>query len=194
MTLDHEMKVGYLRVLEERFKDGRIGNYPIFPQGKNREGKAFDSLKSIRQETFVAQFHALELAAGLEPVPGRALYGLRRLFTDLTDEFCDDPKVLNIIGGWASGSTVRPSIYQQQRRDRDVGQARSVVLMATDAIVNGRPQVEEQRRMVMARLERATQDSLSQVANLLDHIQDHTQAAPRPSLPGSEKNGEALSA
>ena len=88
--IDRLMSVGYLQPLEAARRDGRIRDYPLFPGG--RIGYGFDPKRNLRPLTKSGArtlFLAVEKAAGVQHVRGRAWYGFRRLAADLAEEIAD---------------------------------------------------------------------------------------------------------
>ena len=62
-------------------------------------------------------FHALERVAEVEPVDGRGWYGVRRIATDVFEDYESDERVLNSATGHSS-SEMRRKRYQQRNRDK----------------------------------------------------------------------------
>lgn len=117
-VLDTVMQDGHLSLLEAAYQTGELSDYPLFPAGRLRGGRVPTDRKlhPMNRRTVRDLFNALEDAAGVEHVEGRALYGLRRLSTDLAEDSGEtDARVLDRIGGWTPGSKMRQAIYQNQQ-------------------------------------------------------------------------------
>lgn len=103
---------GHLADLEEAYRGGEISDYPLFPAGELVKGRiAWDGKTLMNRRTALAQFYAVEKAAGVEPIDGRGWYGLRRGFSDLTRVETTDERVRDAAGGWTTGSETRSRIY-----------------------------------------------------------------------------------
>jgi hypothetical protein len=134
---------GYLRDLEREFQAGIRTDYFMFPAGRLRYDvppsrvprKGLVTLeppvrrartdlpdKPINKRSMTDMFHQLEWVANVQPVEGRAWYGIRRRATDVYEDYESDERVLNDQTGHGSSDT-RRSAYQQ--RERDVIRARS---------------------------------------------------------------------
>lgn len=117
-VLDAMMRDGHLSLLEAAHQSGELPDYPLFPAGRLRAGKVPPDrdLRPMNRRTLRDLFTALEEAAGVEHVEGRALYGLRRLSADLAEDSGEtDARVLDRVGGWTPGSKMRQAIYQNQQ-------------------------------------------------------------------------------
>jgi integrase len=108
---------GYLAHLEAAFQKGEISDYPLFPAGRLKKGKAKvgPKLKSMTRTTALEMFHDVERFAGIEPVKGRGWYGVRRTATDLAEDVEQDERVLNSLTGHRDSET-RRNFYQQRNR------------------------------------------------------------------------------
>lgn len=134
---------GYLRDLEEAYEAGLRVDFPMFPTGRlrwdvapSRRPRKKRSLESeslrrakltvpntpINRRSLNDLFHALERAAKVEPVPGRAWYGIRRRAADLYEDYEKDERVLNDQTGHKRSDT-RREVYQE--RDREAIRAKS---------------------------------------------------------------------
>ncbi len=117
-VLDALMRDGHLSLLEAAYQTRELPDYPLLPAGRLRGGKVPTDreLRPMNRRTMRDLFNALEDAAGVEHVEGRALYGLRRLSADLAEDSGEtDVRVLDRIGGWTPGSKMRQAIYQNQQ-------------------------------------------------------------------------------
>lgn len=126
-AFDYEMNLGYLRQCEKAYQAGRIQDYSLFPQGRFRDGaipvrKNEKYLKPVAKTSVLGWFKSLEKLAGIQHVPGRAWYGVRRITTDLAPAYTTDSRVLDALGGWSKGSKMREQIYQDEQRE-DVARA-----------------------------------------------------------------------
>lgn len=115
-ALDAAMTTGFLSELEAARGKGLIPDYPLFPGGRLRKGKApvRARLRPMERTTIAGLLHDLEDAAGVAWVKGRAWHGLRRAFTNLYPEATADARLLDAIGGWVPGSRMREGTYQEK--------------------------------------------------------------------------------
>ena len=133
---------GYLRDLEEAYVAGLRPNYPMFPAGRlrydvapsrvsrKRKDAASPTRRSkltvgdapIGKRALTDLFHDLERVAKVEPIEGRAWYGIRRRATDLYEDYEKDERVLNDQTGHKRSDT-RREVYQE--RDRAAIRAKS---------------------------------------------------------------------
>ncbi len=140
LALTPEERVAVDRALETVLVDAEreyvAGNkrtdYHLLPSGKLVRGAA--SVERARQSPLTRDalrkaFHALEVAAGVTPVKGRAWYGLRRVATDAAPNYTSDRRVLDKLGGWTAGSTTREDTYQD-REDELLMEATAAVRRA----------------------------------------------------------------
>lgn len=127
---------GYLSLLEAAFEANEIHDYPLFPGGKLRQGKApvRAVLRPMHPTSIAAMLHDLEELAGVDQVTGRGWHGLRRAFTDLYPEATADARLLDAVQGWAKGSTMREGTYQEKESD-------AVATRAAELREQVRPQV-----------------------------------------------------
>ena len=131
---------GYLRDLESAYLAGLRANYPMFPSGRLRydvapsrvsRRSAVSPVRRAKQsvgDTPIGKraltdlFHELERVAKVEPIEGRAWYGIRRRATDLYEDYEKDERVLNDQTGHKRSDT-RREVYQE--RDRAAIRAKS---------------------------------------------------------------------
>jgi hypothetical protein len=133
--IDYEMTEGYLRECEKAFHKGEIADYALMPQGRFVQGAtpvrdARKYLQPISRRTLLDYFHSLEELAGVPHVPGRAWYGLRRLWTDLGPQHVQTARAREILGGWARGSTVPQVVYESKQDElaiREASRARAAI-------------------------------------------------------------------
>lgn len=116
---------GFLSNFEAAYQVAELKNYPLFPGGKLREGKAVVRKNGSRmnRRSLLDHFHALEEIAGVEQVEGRGWYGVRRISSDLTADETQDDRVRDASGGWKPGSGTRERVYAQQERQKVLGEA-----------------------------------------------------------------------
>jgi hypothetical protein len=114
---------GYLSRYETAYRAGLVTDYPLFPGGK-MHGKRDDprprkpfkvkpNVKPINRTGARHAFHELERIAGVDVIEGRAWYGLRRVGSDLAEDYTTDERVQNALGAWADSDT-RRRIYQDR--------------------------------------------------------------------------------
>lgn len=130
---------GYLANYEEAWKAGSITDYPLFPSGRLLKGRAKHVAAPLVLSRDAARkmFHQLESVAGVTTVAGRGWYGVRRVATDLAEDFETDERVLNSLTGHRDSST-RRLVYQNRERPEVLNRA-SVTRMTlrgqTDAVL-----------------------------------------------------------
>jgi integrase len=130
---------GYLKHLEEAYRQGLREDYPIFPSGRlrydvppsrwpkrqradmedqqpTRRAKLSVSNRPIGKRGLLDLFHELEELAGVTPVQGRGWYGIRRKATDVYEDYETDERVLNDQTGHRSSDT-RRRVYQEKERE-----------------------------------------------------------------------------
>jgi integrase len=130
---------GYLRPLEEAYREGLRDDYPMFPSGRLRydiapsrwprrpdpdraaEGPVRRAKTSVSDEPIGKRglldlFHELERVAEVPPVKGRGWYGIRRKATDVYEDYETDERVLNDQTGHRSSET-RREVYQEKERE-----------------------------------------------------------------------------
>ncbi|GAB1345052.1 tyrosine-type recombinase/integrase [Gemmatimonas sp.] len=117
----HRALSGYLRQLEAAYLAKEIADYPLFPSGRLRKGEAYVARHAtaapIHKRTMNDRFHAVEIAAGVTPVPGRAFYGVRRTLLDAAVEAGLSEEALQEHGGWSNSRTPR-DIYRDKQRPK----------------------------------------------------------------------------
>jgi integrase len=124
---------GYLRQLERAYVNGEIDDYPLFPAGRLRKGEAYvlrhASAPPIHKRSMNERFHAVERAAKVEPLPGRAFYGVRRALLDAAAEAGISDEAMQEHGGWSNSRTPR-DIYRDRERkgaQRDAAKTRAEI-------------------------------------------------------------------
>jgi integrase len=117
---------GYLRDYERARIAGHRSNYPLFPAGRLRAGRAkqADDTQPITRDGARGLFVALEQIAGVTHVPGRGWYGARRFAADIAEDYEQDERALNQLTGH-SDSTMRRH-YQNLKRDETARKAAKV--------------------------------------------------------------------
>jgi hypothetical protein len=115
---------GYLSHYEEAFRSGKLHDYPLFPAGRLKRGKAkiAAAAKPLTRDAALKMFRTLEGLAGVPHVPGRGWYGVRRVATDLAEDFEQDERVLNSLTGHKD-STTRRLVYQDRERPQVLARA-----------------------------------------------------------------------
>ena len=128
----HAVERGYLRRLEQTQAD-----YPLFPAGQLRGGwkgedpvaleatlrratradteKSRGALDAVHvgRRTINAWFHDAERAAGIDPVPGRAAYGLKRAAVDAVKQAGISREGLMAHAGWTD-TQMADQVYADQ--------------------------------------------------------------------------------
>lgn len=119
-VVEEVLEEGYLSDAEAAYRSGEIADYYLFPVHRLVGGKALVKWcieghlgpKSLRD-----MFAKLEDLAGVDHVPGRALYGLRRQGADLAQDFESDDRMLDRLTGHLDSET-RKRIYQHRTSDQ----------------------------------------------------------------------------
>jgi len=108
---------GYLSLYEEAWRGGEIEDYPLFPAGRFKQGKAklVDQPKVLSRDAARKMFRQLEAVSSVTSVKGRAWYGVRRIATDVAEDVEKDERVLNSLTGHRDSST-RRLVYQDRER------------------------------------------------------------------------------
>jgi hypothetical protein len=110
----------WLARFELAYREGRLRNYPIFPEGDLEWSDVpDDALGTIRpiSESFLGELYdSWEVAAGVRKVAGRRWYGHRRLFKTLTMKHETDRSVLDRLMGHHTGGT--GAIYEDHEDPR----------------------------------------------------------------------------
>lgn len=127
-SIDYELSVGYLRDCEAAYQAGQIADYALMPQGRFVEGRTpvranRRYLKPISKRTLLDYFHDLEEIAGVDHIPGRGWYGLRRLWSDLSPEHTTTTRAREVMGGWARGSKVPDQVYRSKDDEAAIREA-----------------------------------------------------------------------
>jgi hypothetical protein len=130
-ALDPE--AGYLRGLEAAYQAGR-GDYLLFPMGRliyESEDELWPriglpaSMTPTSRRTAQDWWHGIEQRAGVPHLPGRGIYGLRRVSVDVALEDGLDEDALMALGGWSSDRTPK-AIYRDAARSTGREAARNL--------------------------------------------------------------------
>jgi hypothetical protein len=132
---------GHLAHFEAAYQQGRLDDYPLFPRGKLAKGKCVlrQPLRRANRRTFLTFFHDLEDRAGVEQVPGRGWYGIRRVATDLARRHTTDEQVRDALGGWGGGSDVRSDVYMTRNHPDVLREAAEVRRKVRGVTVGAEP-------------------------------------------------------
>lgn len=126
-AVTYALNEGYLRNLEA----GEV-DYRLFPQGQLSGGRKGNdpvaverhlAVKPVDRRSLLTWLHAAEEKAGVESVPGRANYGLRRLMLDAAVEGGLDPEAVQEFGGWTDSDTPN-RVYRDKVRKEAARRAR----------------------------------------------------------------------
>lgn len=102
-ALAFAMEVGHLAEYEAAFRAGTLADYPLFPAGKLKEGRAHGATPESRQpadsRTVLDWLMAMEAVAGIPHVVKRGWHGWRRTFADLFDRWETSARVKDLITG-----------------------------------------------------------------------------------------------
>lgn len=115
-ALAEAMESGYLAEFEAAYLAKRITDYWIFPTGQLPKGRSKFSVKKIEgapwnERSLYDEFKNLERCCGIESVEGRALYGLKRAATDISDAIEGDEELKNAFFSHAT-SKMREAYMQ----------------------------------------------------------------------------------
>lgn len=108
---------GYLRELERTAAD-----YPLFPAGQLTGGRKGEdpraaarhlTAKPVDRKTIGDWFHDAERAAGIEPIPGRAAYGVKRAAVQAAKDAGISREGLKAHGGWTD-TQMPDQVYAEQ--------------------------------------------------------------------------------
>lgn len=120
-AFEEAITTGHLSDLEAAYRAGELADYPLFPAGRLRKGKARvrDTLHPMEQPSLVDLLRNLEEEVGIPFVARRGWHGLRRGLADFYDRLLregkiHDPNLLNEIQGWVRGSKMRERVYLDQ--------------------------------------------------------------------------------
>lgn len=185
--IDRILQDGYLADLEAAYQRGEIDDYHLWPLGKLRgERKSVESYlrgplitregrrvrgkpTHMHSTTLIAMFRRFERAVGIEPVKGRAFYGLRRTLADLGEDHTTDTRVLREVTGWKSDDTRR--IYQK-KRDPKVLKAAAETRHKVRESVRLRPEAEQGRAGRAKSTVDVSQLSIEELKALIDAAQE----------------------
>jgi hypothetical protein len=140
---------GFLSDYEAAWRSGAIPDYPLFPSGRFCKGKSkvIANAKCLTRDAALGMFHDLEGIAKVASVPGRGWYGVRRIATDVGEDFEKDERVLNSISGHTDSAT-RRQVYQERERPSVLRQAaitRDRIRRGSAAVV-ATPEAEKARK------------------------------------------------
>lgn len=115
-VLMEAMASGYLSELEKAYKAGTLPDYLLITGGYFLKGKAQvkHAMTALSPRVMRKHWRDLEELAGVEYVPGRGWYGMRRRAADDAEDVSSDARVLNKMGGWTDSKT--RSRYQEESR------------------------------------------------------------------------------
>jgi integrase len=115
---------GYLRELEATYANGE-GDYLLFPGGPMLGRKAGEWTmgagitldRHVNRQWTIDNFHEAERAAGVDVIPGRGPYGLRRQGVDAGKALGIGPDGLKAAGGWSS-TKIPNEVYAEETNQR----------------------------------------------------------------------------
>lgn len=121
---------GHLEKLEGAYSRGKIDDYFLFQKGRFDGGRIplawhFRNPGPIELSTLILLFKRFEAACGVEHVPQRSFYGLRRILTDIAPDYTGDDRALDRLTGHRDPTT-RARIYQ----DRECEEAQEEAAIA----------------------------------------------------------------
>lgn len=117
---------GYLCEYEAAFRAGRMTDYPLFVAERMPRGIATwrADPKPLSRDAALKMFRRLEAIAGVEHLPGRGWYGVRRLASDVVEDVESDERVQDLVLANTKGT--RRGRYQHGRRPKDLTRASEV--------------------------------------------------------------------
>ncbi len=118
---------GYLADYETAFIRGEVDDYPVFPSGRLKAGRAklSPAPQALTRDAALKMFRRLEEVAGVSRIKDRGWYGVRRVATDVAEDLVRDERVLNSLTGHRD-STTRRMIYQDHERKEVLVEAAKV--------------------------------------------------------------------
>jgi integrase len=158
---------GHLHELEEAYQEGRIPDYCLWQKGRIHKGRIplqrhLASPGPMDPGSLINLFREFEKAAGVTHVHGRDFHGLRRVMTDIAEDYTGDSRELDRLTGHAVSST-RSTIYQDRHKEEFREGAASVRARMRADVEAGRkapkrtgapePQARAARRRLRAALE-----------------------------------------
>lgn len=116
---------GYLRDYEALYQVGAIKDYPLFPAGRLKRGRAkvVANPKPLGRDGALKMFHELEAIANVTQVDGRGWYGVKRIAADVAEDVETDERLLNAVSGHHDSKT-RHGYQQRERPEVLAGAAR----------------------------------------------------------------------
>jgi hypothetical protein len=113
---------GYLSELEEAWQAGSILDYPLFPGGRLRRGvfplcRLRPDHAPTHSTTAIKWFRKYEKHCGVQHIPDRSFYGIRRQMTDIAPRFTGNSSILDRISGHAEIGT--RMIYRDSERETE---------------------------------------------------------------------------
>lgn len=158
---------GHLHGLEEAYQEGRIPDYCLWQKGRMHRGvipleRHLANPGPMDPGSLIDLFKEFEKAAGVTHVEGRDFHGLRRIMTDIAEDYTGDSRELDRLTGHAVSGT-RSAIYQDRHKEEFREGAASVRARMRADVEAGRkapkragapePQARAARRRLRAALE-----------------------------------------
>jgi hypothetical protein len=108
---------GYLAEYEACYTGGVIDDYYLFPARRLCRGvaKVVEPANPLGKDGARKHFRTLEAIAGVKSQKGRGWNGVRRIATDVAEDFEKDERVLNAMTGHRDSAT-RRLVYQERHR------------------------------------------------------------------------------
>lgn len=118
------MEHGYLREFEAQRRAGRIKDYPLFPEGRMKQCVATfrPGASALTRGAALKMFKHLESVAGVESLPKRGWYGVRRVASDRIKDVTQDPRVQKKVMN--NSDETRVKHYENSERPEDFAAAR----------------------------------------------------------------------
>jgi hypothetical protein len=112
---------GHLHELEEAYQEGRIPDYCLWQKGRMHKGRIplerhVANPGPMDPGSLIDLFKKFEKAAGVTHVEGRDFHGLRRIMTDIAEDYTGDSRELDRLTGHAVSGT-RSTIYQDRHKE-----------------------------------------------------------------------------
>jgi len=190
------MQAGYLRECEAAYVRGEIDDYALCAQGRlvggavpvRQNGRY---LKWASDRGLLEWFCELEEIAGVEHVPGRGWYGLRRLWTDLAATHLESPRAMEILASHARGSRISETVYRSKEDELAIREASRGRAAIREALASGKVSEETALRSAVARaMSTAEPDTLRRVLALLGKVDPTCPETNRARVAGAERPPE----
>jgi hypothetical protein len=112
---------GHLHELEQAYQSGRIADYHLWQKGKMRHGRIplerhLDNPGPMDPGSLIDLFKEYEAAIGIPHMRGRDFHGIRRVMSDIAEDYTGDSRELDRLTGHAASGT-RSKVYQDRHKE-----------------------------------------------------------------------------